>query len=47
MKTFQILLLLLSSLTLSEAKVYLDTPHVEVPGYHPLDGLLGQQAADL
>ena len=20
-----------------EAKVYLDTPHVEVPGYHPLD----------
>ncbi len=21
-----------------EAKVYLDTPHAEVPGYHPLDG---------
>lgn len=25
-----------------EAKVYLDTPHVEVPGYFPLDGLADQ-----
>ena len=25
-----------------EAKVYLDTPHIEVPGYFPLDGLAGQ-----
>ncbi len=28
-----------------EAKVYLDTPHDEVPGYHPLDAEVGSWAA--